>query len=396
MRHKKGEGVFREYNICMPVPALPPPTADPIWVNRQDIFLKMVDDLSHQWVIAIDTESNSLFAYREQVCLIQFSTGKTDYLVDPLVLSDLSALGPIFANPEIEKVFHAAEYDLICLKRDFAFTFTNLFDTMIASRTLGRSSVGLAAMLDEEFGIVLDKRYQRANWGARPLGGALLAYARLDSYYLIPLRHRLKTVLEETERLALAEEDFRRQCDSTHVPAESDACQWWRVAAGQEINARQAAVLAELCQYRDNRARLADLPAFKVFSNQMLVAIAQAGPTTLAALVAATHLNGHQYDRHAEGLLQAVKRGLQAEPLRKPLQPRPDDHFLNRVERLKSWRKSTAQSWGVESDVVLPREVMETIAQNPPRTSEDLDALMVSVPWRRKHFGPEILAMFRY
>ncbi len=354
----------------------------------------MVDDLSRQWVIAVDTESNSLYAYREQVCLIQFSTGKTDYLVDPLVLSDLSALGPVFANPEIEKVFHAAEYDLICLKRDFGFTFNSLFDTMIASRVLGRAAVGLAAILLEEYGVELDKHYQRANWGARPLTGPMMAYARLDSFYLIPLRHRLKTALEEKARLPLAEEDFRRQC-SAPPPAEPDACNWWRVAAGQEITPRQAAVLAELCQYRDERARAADLPTFKVLSNQLLVQVAQACPANSAELVQATGLNGRQLERHCDGLLQAVKRGLVAPPLRRPTQTRPDEHYLNRLEQLKSWRRRTGMSWGVESDVVLPREVMEAIAQNPPEQPDDLEQLMASVPWRREHFGAEIMRLFR-
>jgi ribonuclease D len=356
----------------------------------------MVDDFSRQWVIGVDTESNSLYAYREQTCLIQFSTGKTDYLVDPLVLSDLSALGPIFANPDIEKVFHAAEYDLLCLKRDFGFIFNNLFDTMVASRALGRASVGLAAMLLEEYGVELDKHYQRANWGARPLSAPMLAYARLDSFYLIPLRHRLKTALEEKGRLELAEEDFRRLCCApAQAAADPDVCNWWRVAAGQDLTPRQAAVLAEVCQYRDSRARAADLPAFKVLSNQLLVQVALACPVTAAELVQATGLNGRQYERHAEGLLQAVKTGLQAPPLRRPTTPRPDERYLNRLEHLKSWRKRTGMSWGVESDVILPREVMEAIAQTPPETPADLDALMASVPWRREHFGAEIMRLFR-
>ena len=59
---------------------LPPP----VWVDRQDKFDHMVAELSAQPRIAVDTESNSLHAYRERVCLIQFSTPKKDYVVDPL------------------------------------------------------------------------------------------------------------------------------------------------------------------------------------------------------------------------------------------------------------------------------------------------------------------------
>jgi ribonuclease D len=380
----------------MNAPVTAPPVAPPVWVNRPELFKKMVEDLSRRWVIAIDTESNSLYAYREQVCLIQFSTGDTDYLVDPLVLGDLSPLGAIFANPNIEKVFHAAEYDLICLKRDFGFTFSNLFDTMVASRDLGRSSVGLAAILVDEFGVTLDKRYQRANWGARPLSAAMLAYARLDSYYLIPLRHRLKTDLEVMGRWALAEEDFRRLCATPAPPLEPDACQWWRVASGTDINSQDAAVLAELCRYRDERARQADLPAFKVLSNQVLVDIAQRRPQTEIELGRASGLSGRQLERHSAGLLDAVKRGMAAPPLRKPVQPRPDDRFMNLMDRLKSWRKRTGLDWGVESDVILPRDVMEELAHASPRTPEEMNALLAGVPWRRDQFGKEIFNLLRY
>src|SRR5512138_699948 len=115
-------------------PAVLPP---PIWIDRQSLLEKMVADLSTQPRISVDTESNSLHAYREQVCLIQFSTPGTDYIVDPFVFDDLSILGPLFSNPNIEKIFHAAEYDLICLKRDFNFEFAHLFDTMYAARVLG-------------------------------------------------------------------------------------------------------------------------------------------------------------------------------------------------------------------------------------------------------------------
>ena len=163
----------------------------PVLITRFAELTDLVDHLTRQPVVAVDTESNSLYAYREQVCLIQFSTPREDYLVDPLAIRDLSLLGPLFADPKIEKIFHAAEYDLICLERDFEFRFANLFDTMMAARILGREELGLGALLEQEFGVVLDKRYQRANWGQRPLPADLLAYARLDTHYLIQLRQRL-------------------------------------------------------------------------------------------------------------------------------------------------------------------------------------------------------------
>jgi ribonuclease D len=106
-------------------------------ISRPQSLRKLTDTLAQESILAVDTESNSLYAYRERVCLIQFSTTERDYLVDPLAIDDLSPLASIFASKRIEKIFHAAEYDIIMLKRDFNFRFMNLFDTMLAARILG-------------------------------------------------------------------------------------------------------------------------------------------------------------------------------------------------------------------------------------------------------------------
>ena len=103
----------------------------PILVTKPHTLHRTVEDLSKAPILAVDTESNSLYAYQERVCLIQFSTKKTDYLVDPLAFDDLTPLAHLFSNPSIEKVFHAAEYDLVCLQRDFGFRCNHLFDTMV-------------------------------------------------------------------------------------------------------------------------------------------------------------------------------------------------------------------------------------------------------------------------
>jgi ribonuclease D len=163
----------------------------PIWVHTKQSLHKMIEDIASQTRVAVDTESNSLHAFREQVCLLQFSTSKTDYLVDPLAIDDLSSLAPIFSNPKIEKIFHAAEYDLICLRRDFGFSFANIFDTMQAARVLGYTAVGLDKLLADKFGIQIDKKHQKANWAARPLPKEQIQYAMLDTHYLAALRDAL-------------------------------------------------------------------------------------------------------------------------------------------------------------------------------------------------------------
>src|SRR4030095_6201608 len=105
----------------------------------------------------------------------------------------------------IQKVFHAAEYDFLSLKRDYSFSFANLFDTMVAARILGWNPYGLGALLAEHFGVGLDKRFQRYNWGQRPLGQKALDYAHLDTHYLIPLRERQLEALQKVHRFREAQ-----------------------------------------------------------------------------------------------------------------------------------------------------------------------------------------------
>jgi ribonuclease D len=372
------------------------PQTPPVWVDRPIGLQRMLIDLQGCSILAVDTESNSLFAYREQVCLIQFSTGRRDYLVDPLALADLSTLGGLFADPHIEKVFHAAEYDIICLKRNFGFQFANLFDTMVAARTLGRPAVGLGAVLEDEFGVTLDKRMQRANWGQRPLNPAMCDYARLDTFYLLPLRQRLMADLDATGRLPIAREDFQRLCKVQANETNNEAGSWWRISGSRDLPPQQQAVLQQLYSYRELQARQANLPPFKIFNNETLLALAQHLPTNPADLEGIYGLTPRKVNQHGANLLLAVKHGMQnPPPPQKPSPPRPDDAFLLRLDHLRNWRKHTAQRLSVESDVVLPKDILEDIACVDPQNLEDLGRVMESVPYRYKTYAEEIIKVIR-
>ncbi len=365
---------------------LPPPVlvSDPQGVHQ------LAQKLLAEPIVAVDTESNSLHAFQEQVCLIQFSTPDEDVLVDPLAVPDLSPLAEVFAAPQVEKVFHGADYDVLTLKRDFGFTFANLFDTMIAARILGYERVGLGALLEAFFGVRLDKRYQRANWGQRPLPPDLLHYARMDTRYLIPLRNRLRAELEEKGLWPLAQEDFARLAaleprDNGRAP--------WEVKGAHLLSPQQRAVLAELVAYRDRIARQRNRPRFKVIGDKTLLAIAQALPRHREALRRLPGLTPGLLRQHGRALLQAVERGLKAPPRPSQRSPRPDDAYLARYEALRRWRQAKARAMGVPSDVVLPRDVLEAIAARDPRSADELAAAMADTPWRREHFGAEILAL---
>lgn len=371
------------------------PFKPPVWVARPPALQTMLADLMTQPRVAVDTESNSLFAYREQVCLIQFSTPLTDYLVDPLAIQDLAPLGELFTHRGIEKIFHAAEYDLICLKRDFDFQFNTIFDTMQAARILGRTDIGLAGMLNATFGIELEKRYQRANWGERPLTPAMLAYARLDTHYLIDLRDLLETELIEKDLLHLAHEDFEHltRVQANHNGGQPASC--WRMVGKHDLTHRQCAILQALIDMREQLAQKANQPPFKILANQALIDIALASPQNYQELSQAEILNPRLLSRYSAAILHAVQRGMVNPAPPKPVSNRPEDAVLERIDALKNWRKLTARELEVESDIVLPRDLLESIAFRNPVNAQELRILMQDFPWRYQRFGDQILTIIQ-
>ena len=370
---------------------LPPP----ILVSDRESLAHMVRALASHPVVAVDTESNSLHAYRERVCLIQFSTPATDYIVDPIALTELNVLAPFFANPDQQKVFHAAEYDLVCLRRDYRFEFENIFDTMSAARTLGWPRVGLAAILETHFGVVLNKKFQRSDWKRRPLMPEQLDYARLDTHYLVALRDRQLQALTEAGRWPEAVEEFARLAQLRRDPGKEspDPLAFWRATGARDLTPAQAGVLQALFAYREQQAEGMDRPPFKVMGEATLLALARRAPGDPGALPGMPGMTPDQIRRHGPGVLRAIQQGLTVPAQRPPDASRESDEVRDRYDRLHAWRKNRARVRGVESDVILPRTALWDLARRPPRTEDQLVETTDIGPWRRSTYGKEILAL---
>ncbi|MBN1312921.1 MAG: HRDC domain-containing protein [Anaerolineae bacterium] len=372
-------------------PNLPPPVivATPEQLAR---FRAAVQDKLR---LAVDTESNSLYTYREQVCLIQVSTDQIDFLIDPLRLdnkADLDFFGDILADPQVEKVLHAAEYDVMVLKRDFGFTFNGIFDTMLATRILGWRRIGLGSILSERFGIRVNKANQRANWGQRPLPDRLIRYAQLDTHYLLPLRDELYKDLDQAGALEEAYEIFDEVCSAEWNGGHFDPEGFWLLSGARSLAPSGLAILRELYLYRDAQARQLDVPLFKIMSDANLVALASLAPRSLDEMeqheIPQRHIRRYGYD-----ILECVRRGLRASP---PPPPRRRNNHSNemvvrRFEALHTWRKRRAARRGVPSDIIMPKDVLWELAEVAPRTYKQLAAIQALGPWRLKTYGDELL-----
>jgi ribonuclease D len=367
---------------------LPPPTI----VTSPQQLAALIEAISGEPAIALDTESNSLYAYQERVCLLQISVPGTDYIVDPLTGLDLSPLARVFADSDVQKVFHAAEYDVLCLKRDFDFRFSSLFDTMWAARILGWPRVGLGDVLKETFDVRTKKRYQRYNWGKRPLEPEALAYASLDTHYLLPLRHLQVDALKQRGRLEEAKEVFGQLAAVEAVSNGADPGNIWRIKWVFDLTRREQAILRELAIWRDEEARRRDRPLFKVLHDQALIAVAQAAPGTAEELADVDGMKPYHVRRYGGRILQAVKLGTRARlPDLPPPAPRHSDAEVERFQALKTWRKRVAAERGVGPDVIVGNAVLWALAEQNPPTLNDLEWIEGLGPWKRTTYGEAIL-----
>jgi ribonuclease D len=372
--------------------------AAPTWIRDDEALARLAAELAAQPVVAMDTESDSLHHFFEKTCLIQvgLADGRT-FLIDPLVIGDMAPLGPVLAAPGIRKVFHAADYDIAVLARDFGFRLAGLFDTMLACRFLGWTDFGLAAALHREFGLTIDKGPQRADWSQRPLPPDLEAYAAQDVSMLIPLHERLRDALTAAGRLDWVIEECEALIAQEPVhPSAPQMPDPSRAPGARDLNLRQAAVLAALYETREEVARRLDRPRFKVVSDATLVRIAgimPLGHDELARIPGVPRPMLH----HARSWLDAIRRGVEgppAEPTPRPdaYRPRTSPIVGARLGRLRAWRNDAAARFGLEPGLFLPQRLLVPVAVEGPPDLDALAAIEGIRRWRVQAFGAELLA----
>lgn len=371
-------------------------TAIPEIISSYESLDRLVKSFGREVVLAFDLEADSMHHYKEKVCLIQVATASEAVLIDPLILPDISSLASLLADPAIRKVFHGADYDVRSMRRDFSVQVNNLFDTMIACQFLGEKEVGLAAVLKKRFGVELDKRYQKADWSKRPLEPAMIAYAAADTSLLVALYRQLEKELIGKGRLSWVEEES--ELLSQAMAAERDNKPLFcRFKGADKMEPRTLAVLEELLQLRDEKARLSDRPPFKILSHEALGTLAEKKPRKPADLFCISGLSIKQIDRYGAEILKAVGRGSNIPDAGLPSYPRParirrDRHKVERCKRLKLWRETKAEELGLYAGVLANNSLLETLSDIVPRDMEELERIPSMRRWQKREFGAELLA----
>jgi ribonuclease D len=369
-------------------------------IDTQGDLERLLQRLRTEPLLAIDTEAASFHRHKDRVYLLQISSRQETAVVDPLAVDSLAALGEVLADPGIEVVFHDADYDLRLLHQEYGLSASNLFDTRVAAQLLNEPGVGLAALLEKYLGVHLDKRYQRADWSARPLSAEMLDYAAADTRHLPELRDILRDRLAQLGRLEWAEEEFGLLAGVRWSAPAADEPAYLRMKGAKALNGRGLAVLRELFLWRDDLAQRTDRAAFRILNNEPMLSMAKSPPADLTGLKEVRGIGPEQAERRGRDILAAVRKGLAIPEHELPRLTRPprrpqDQAFEARLERLKAIRNQLALRYDLAPGVLCSNGTLEILARINPSTLDAMHDIRELRRWQLREFGGELLAGLR-
>ena len=355
----------------------------------------VANSLVQRKTVAVDLEADSMHHYKEKICLIQIATRKTCVIIDPLQIQDLSPLNSLFANPEIQKIFHGADYDVRSLYRDFSIRIRNLFDTELACRFLGVPETGLDAVLLKRYDVQLDKRFQKKDWSRRPLPKEMIDYAAGDVFYLIPLASQLQRELKAKGRLSWTQEE----CDllrNVRPTANNEEPLFLRFKGAGRLNPRSLTILEALLQMRDGIAQKKDRPWFKILRNQTLLNIAVVQSSNPEFLMNNRLLSAKEISRYGSVISRAINKALAVPEnclLKYPYRqtPRVKPSARKRIRQLRQWREDKAKTLQFNPAMICNKTLMSIIAHENPKTITELRTIEEIKDWQFQTFGEELL-----
>jgi len=355
--------------------------------------------------LALDCEAAGFHRYSDRLCLLQLSTERGTYVIDPLAFDPAELLREPLERPDVTVVMHGADFDLRLLRRDLGIGLRGLFDTQIAAQLLSEKGLGLSALLESRLNVRLSKKYQRADWAERPLSDVMLAYAADDTRYLLRLADLLAEDLAAAGRTAWAEEESRALEEAAEAAGGDDEPEdpVVRVRGARRLSARQVTALREALEWRDEIARTRDRAPFRIVSDGPLidaVAAAPKGAKELADIKGFPTRMAHEEGADLVRRLQRVAKLPDAElrpypkPQRRgPGRPTPEVEAL--AERLKRIRNRRADEVGLPKGALLANAVVLDVARAAPQNLDELVAIEGMRRWKADILGRDFLAAIR-
>lgn len=385
------------YQLSPPIDYLPFESTTATFVDTLDGVKEMLKELKNAKEIAVDLEHHDVHSYHGLVSLMQISTRDKDWVIDTLKpwREELQILNEVFADPTILKVLHGSTMDIIWLQRDLGLYMVGMFDTFHAASALGFPKRSLKFLLAKFVNFEADKRYQTADWRARPLPPGMFDYARSDTHYLLYIYDRLRNDLidsstEEANHIDYVNEGSKKEALQRYERPVYDAINghgpggWydllWRNAGS--LSKEQFAVFKAVHQFRDEVARAEDEGWQCVYPKNVLFRLAQAMPLDLGSLFRTlspvTPITKERAPELLEVIKQAKLAGIDGPEWRDIAPPnhvsKASEDTIRKSDGPIAGRYETSQFWG---DILEAKESLPPAAYSLAAGAE---ALRISLP----------------
>ncbi|MBC2606978.1 ribonuclease D [Pelagicoccus albus] len=356
-----------------------------IYVDKQTDLERLCDHLEGETEVALDSEADNLHHFETKLCLLQLRFDETIYLLDVTADLDLERFWKILSG--LHLIMHGSDFDLRLFEEFCGFEAKSLFDSMLASQLLGIKRIGLAALLEENFGVRIPKDSQKSDWSQRPLTPKMLKYAATDVLYLHELRDKLMARIRELSR----EEWLNQRCANQIRIAKSGFPRndenSWRISRSDRLDERGQAAVYELWHWRQNLAKRLDRPPFKVLGNDYIIALAEGVSEGNWEFVFEGLPQGIQR-RARQGLKDALKLGASRDVSTLPQRPpRPErraplsQQELDRQDAIKSFRDKLSTTLSIDPTLIATRSQVAQVARDP----SDLDGFL---NWQKELLEP--------
>ncbi len=370
------------------------------FIESESELQNICADLLKEKIIGVDLEADSMYCFKEKICLIQIATDRQAFLIDPFKIKEISPFLKILENSDIIKIFHGSDFDIRSFDRDYKTRVSNLFDTEIACRFLGIKERGLAALLKRNFNIDADKKYQKADWSKRPFDKGMIEYSIMDVAYLTKLYKIILQKLENKGRFSWAKEEFEIQ-EQVRYKNNHSFPLFKKFKGAGKIDVRSLAVLENLLQLRMQIAQKKDQPLFKIISNASLMTLSMEKPETVEQILEVKALSKRQVDMYGSFCVQAITKAMELEDEQLPVYPRTkrpkrDFKVEKRITKLKKMREQLSTFIGLEPGFLLNNALISSIALQKPANPAQLLSIEHVRNWQVENIGEDIFAALEY
>ncbi|MEL7238706.1 MAG: HRDC domain-containing protein, partial [Planctomycetota bacterium] len=349
-------------------------------------------EMNDRAVFAYDSEFIGEHTYLPKLCLIQVASPKLVAFIDPLAGVDLKPFWELMGDPNIVKIVHAGDQDLVPAVRA-GVTPQAIFDTQIVAGFCALPyPSALAKLVEYICGEKLPKGLTFSQWDERPLSKKQLRYAADDVRHLPRVMVALERRLAKKTGLtswALAECQEQSRPD---VLVKDDE-PWNRVKGDGNLDGKALAILRKLALWRDKVARTNDLPVRTLMRDEVITSLSRRPPRDMERLGNTRHMSRPVFEQYGEKIMKVIEEGKHADPVQ-PRDQHDEPTLKDKFRTDATWAvvQAICHCKGLDPNLVVSRREVDTLLRRITGGQKFDDHPLLN-GWRRQAVGDELLAL---